>query len=227
MEDEYRLCSTCERHLYKVLREKKKMVLGSKFLDFIIKGAETLRKPHLDQIEHGRQEQRKQRLRKLINILALVNVCCLLGGFSTLQEESFTHLLGKSLGHQIFLVASHIIAFFKVIGSYMDIIQKYPIVTKISLFSRTLFMMIMYSMGLKVNHFNFTSMLINFSPFALLCLSFMHNIVDSFRLSRFTGLLVVWSVLAGGLIDQTWTITPQMLMVSKRKKKKNIKLNSS
>lgn len=214
MENEYRLCSTCDRHLYKVLREKKKMVLGSKFLDFIIKGAETLKQPHLDQIEHAKQEQRKQRLRKLITILAFINLCCLLGAFSTLQEESFTQFLGKSLGHQVFLIASHLIAFIKVMGSYVDVIQKHSVVIKISLFLRTLFMMIMYSMGLKVTHYNFSSMFINFSPFALLCLSFMHNILDSFRLTRFTGLLVIWSVFAGGLVDQTWTFTPQILMVS-------------
>ncbi|XP_023300051.2 transmembrane protein 201 homolog [Lucilia cuprina] len=213
LEDQYRLCSTCDRHLNKVLREKKKMVLGSKFLDFIIKGAETLKQPHLNQIQHANQQKRKQRLRTLITVLTLINLSCLISSLPSLNKEHFTQILGESLGHQIFLITSHIIALTKVMGSYFATIKEHAVVTKISLFSRTLFMMIMYSLGLKVSHFNFSSLYISICPFAILALAFMHNVVDGFRLTRYTAMMVVWSLFAGGLIEENlFSLTPQLLM---------------
>lgn len=219
LEDQYRLCSTCDRHLNRVLREKKKMVLGSKFLDFIIKGAETLKQPHLTQIQHVNQEKKKQKLRTLIIILSLINIYCLTNSLPSLSKDHFRKLLGEYLGHQLFLIASHILALSKVMGSYLQVIKHHIVVTKFSLFARTLFMMIMYSMGLKVNHLNFCSLFISLFPFAVLVFSFMHNFVDGFRLTRFTALLVIWSLFAGGLNVESWTtLTPQMLTVRMRSK---------
>lgn len=215
LEEQYRLCSTCDRHLNKVLREKKKMVLGSKFLDFILRGAETLKQPHLNQIQHANQQKKKQRLRTLIIIISFINLCCLLTSSPSLSKDNFIKFLGESLGHQVFLIASHIIALTKVLGSYFDAIKQHSVVIKISLFSRTLFMMIMYSMGLKVTHLNFSSLYVSLCPFAVLALAFLHNVVDGFCLSRYTGMMVIWSLYAGGLIEENWlTLTPMKLMVS-------------
>ncbi|XP_073830467.1 uncharacterized protein [Musca autumnalis] len=214
LEKQYGLCSTCDRHLNKVLREKKKMVLGSKFLDFIIKGAETLKQPHLTKIEHAIQETRKQKLRTCIIILTIVNICCLFSSMhsSSLKREDVVNILGESMGQPIFLLASHFIAFAKVLASYWDALKQFNIIVKISLFSKTIFMMLMYSMGLKVNHLNFATLFVGAYPFALLGLCFVHNIVNSFRLTRFTALLVIWSVFAGGLADQGLSLSPQFLM---------------
>lgn len=220
LEKQYGLCSTCDRHLNKVLREKKKMVLGSKFLDFIIKGAETLKQPHLTKIEHAIQQTRKQKLRTCIIVLTLFNICCLFSSMpsSTLKREQITNILGESVGQPIFLLASHFIAFTKVLATYWDAIKQLNIIMKISLFSKTIFMMLMYSMGLKVNQLNFSTLFVGAYPFALLGLCFVHNIVDSFRLTRYTALLVIWSIFAGGLADQELSLSPQVLMVSQRSK---------
>ncbi|XP_061393793.1 uncharacterized protein LOC133329321 [Musca vetustissima] len=218
LEKQYGLCSTCDRHLNKVLREKKKMVLGSKFLDFIIKGAENMKKPHLTKIEHAIQQTRKQKLRTCIIVLTFLNICCLFsslhssGSSTTLKREHVTNILGESLGKPIFLVASHIIALTKVLASYWDVVKQFNIIVKISLFSKTIFMMLMYSMGLKVNNLNFSTLFVGAYPFALLALCFVHNIVDSFRLTRYTVLLVIWSIFAGGLVDQGLSLSPQFLM---------------
>ncbi|XP_005181539.2 uncharacterized protein LOC101889001 isoform X1 [Musca domestica] len=214
LEKQYGLCSTCDRHLNKVLREKKKMVLGSKFLDFIIKGAETLKQPHLTKIEHAIQQTRKQKLRTCIIVLTLFNICCLFSSMpsSTLKREQITNILGESVGQPIFLLASHFIAFTKVLATYWDAIKQLNIIMKISLFSKTIFMMLMYSMGLKVNQLNFSTLFVGAYPFALLGLCFVHNIVDSFRLTRYTALLVIWSIFAGGLADQELSLSPQVLM---------------
>ncbi|XP_059223866.1 transmembrane protein 201 homolog [Stomoxys calcitrans] len=215
LEEQYRLCSTCDRHLNRVLREKKKMVLGSKFLDFIIKGAETLKQPHLNQIEHAIQQTRKQRIRTCITLLTAVNICCLFSSLpGTLKREHLTNLLGDRMGEPIFLLASHIIALFKVFGSYFEVIRQHEFVMKMTLFSRTIFMMLMYSLGLKVHHLSFTSLFVSAYPFVLLALAFLHNVVDGFHLSRHTSLVVIWSLFAGGFIDaKFFMVQPEVLML--------------
>lgn len=191
------------------------MVLGSKFLDFIIKGAETLKQPHLNQIEYAIQQTRKQRLRTCIIIMTAMNVCCLFSSLpATLKKEHVTDILGDAVGQPIFVVTSHILTFVKVVGSYCDVIRQQEFVVKMSLFSRTIFMMLMYSMGLKVNHFSFPSLFVAAYPFALLALAFLYKVIDGFRLTRFTSLLVIWSIFAGGLLEQQqWSLSPQVLMV--------------
>lgn len=191
------------------------MVLGSKFLDFIIKGAEHLKQPHLSQIEHAIQERRKQRLRKLIGLIAVVNALCLFSVMPTLKKEHVTQVLGDSVGQPIFIATSHIIALAKVLGSYFNAISDHEFVVKLCLFSRTIFMMLMYSMGLKVNHISFAAWFVSVCPLALLSLAFLHNVLDGFRLTRYTGMVVIWSLFAGGLIDPMWCCSPQVLMVSK------------
>lgn len=215
LEQQYRLCTTCDRHLNKVLREKKKMVLGSKFLDFIIKGAENLKQPHLNAILHAQQQLKKKKLRILIIAFTVINIVCIMGTVSpTLNKEHFTSALGDAMGKQLFVLTSHVMAFVKVVSTYLSQIKQYEIIVKISLFLRTISMMGMYSMGLKVTSFTFYGFYTSFYPFAILFLAFIHNIVDSFKLTRYTFMMALWSLFAGRLVDQEWTLSPQVLMVS-------------
>ncbi|XP_075155365.1 uncharacterized protein LOC142228744 [Haematobia irritans] len=213
LEVQYRLCSTCDRHLNKVLREKKKMVLGSKFLDFIIKGADTFKQPQLKHIDHVMQQKRKQKIRHCILVLTSINMFCLLNTMPiTLKKEHIIDVLGDRLGGPIFLLFSHILALAKVFGSYFQMIGQHEFLMKVTLFSRTIFMMLMYSLGLKVNHLNFTSLFVNAYPFIVLTLAFIHNITDNFHLSRHTSLLIIWSIFAGGFADRVLVASPEILM---------------
>uniref|UniRef100_A0A1A9W6D9 Ima1 N-terminal domain-containing protein n=1 Tax=Glossina brevipalpis TaxID=37001 RepID=A0A1A9W6D9_9MUSC len=202
LEDQYRLCATCDRHLKKVLHEKKKMVLGSKFFDFIIKGAETLRQPHLNQIRYMKRQLWKQRCHILIAMFTALNTVCLTVSLPSINKEHITYLIGNSAGHYIFTFISHIIALKRVLVAYFQLFCDHHMALKIILFCRTLFMMIMYSMGLRVTNFSMGSMYTSICPFGVIMLAFMHNMMDGFRLTRYTFLLALWSVLAAGLVEQ-------------------------
>jgi len=69
LEKQFRLCSSCERHVNKVLHEKKKMVLSSKFLNYIIKGASLLKQPHFNRLATAQKQYKLQRYRALMTKL--------------------------------------------------------------------------------------------------------------------------------------------------------------
>ncbi|XP_055842697.1 uncharacterized protein LOC129909645, partial [Episyrphus balteatus] len=204
LEEQYRLCTTCDRHLKRVLREKKKMVLGSKFLDFIIKGAEKFKQPHFARIKNAQKTKMKRKISIYIAVLALVNTICILRGLPDLTKEHLTFIFGDRIGHFSFLMISHVLALMKVFASYSEILTNHPMVLKVGLFLRTITMMVLYSMGMKlpqVATLNMTSFLMLASPFLMLTFAFLHNFVDGFKLSRFTFMLTLWSLFAGGILD--------------------------
>lgn len=216
LEQQYRLCSTCERHLGKVLHQKKKMVLGSKFLDFIIKGAETLKQPHFSQVRHVQRQHWKRRLSLHITLLTIVNLFCLCCMLPTLTREHLTSILGERVGEQLFIVISHVLALCRVLTAYLTQIGAHPLFEKCKLFSRTIFMMLMYSLGLKmpqITRINFFSLYVLAYPFALLGISFGYKIFDGFKLTRFTFLLALWSGFAGGLMEEQLHFSPNTLML--------------
>ncbi|XP_055913519.1 uncharacterized protein LOC129947110 [Eupeodes corollae] len=205
LEEQYRLCTTCDRHLKRVLREKKKMVLGSKFLDFIIKGAEKFKQPHFARIKNAQKSKLKQKISIYLTLLAFINIICILRGLPALNKEHLTWVFGERIGHYSFLMISHILTLIKVLASYSEKLTNHPMVHKLGLFMRTIAMMVLYSMGMKVPQvvtLNMTSFLMLAAPFLMLGFSFLHNFVDGFRLSRFTFMLTLWSLCAGGILDQ-------------------------
>lgn len=204
LEEQYRLCTTCDRHLKRVLREKKKMVLGSKFLDFIIKGAEKFKQPHFARIRNAQKTKLKRKMSFLITIIALVNVLCTIRGLPDLNKDHLKFIFGDRLGHYSFLIISHVLALIKVLASYSEILTNHPMAIKLGLFIKTLAMMMLYSMGMKlpqVAALNMTSFLMLATPFLILIFAFSHNFVDGFKLSRFTFMLTLWSLCAGGILD--------------------------
>ncbi|XP_014102479.2 uncharacterized protein [Bactrocera oleae] len=216
LEQQYRLCGTCERHLGKVLHEKKKMVLGSKFLDFIIKGAETLKQPHFSHVRHVQRQHWKRRLSLHITLLTIVNLFCLCCMLPTLTREHLTSVLGERVGEQLFLAISHVLALCRVLTAYLTQIGAHPLLEKYKLFSRTIFMMLMYSLGLKmplISRINFFSLYVLVYPFVLLGISFGYKMIDGFKLTRFTFLLALWSAFAGGLIEEQLHFPSNTLML--------------
>lgn len=216
LEQQYRLCGTCERHLGKVLHEKKKMVLGSKFLDFIIKGAETLKQPHFSQVRHLQRQHWKRRLSLHITLLTVVNLYCLCCMLPTMTRERLISVLGERVGEQLFFAFSHVFALCRVLTTYLSQISAHPLLEKCKLFSRTIFMMLMYSLGLKmpqITRFSFFSLYVLAYPFALLGISFCYKMFDGFKLTRFTFLLALWSAFAGGLVEEQLPFPPSTLML--------------
>ncbi|XP_020713959.1 uncharacterized protein LOC101458620 isoform X2 [Ceratitis capitata] len=217
LEEQYRLCRSCEQHLGKVLHEKKKMVLGSKFLDFIIKGAESLKQPHFRQVRHVQRQHWKRRLSLHITLLTIVNLFCLCYMLPTLSREHLEAVLGDRVGKQLFLGLSHVLALLRMLNTYISHICTHPVLEKCKLFGRTIFMMLLYSLGLKMPQMariNFNSLYVLTYPFAMLAMCFGYKIMDGFKLTRFTFLLALWSVFAGGLIEEKLYFSTNILMLS-------------
>ncbi|XP_067639895.1 uncharacterized protein [Eurosta solidaginis] len=216
LEEQYRLCGTCERHLRKVLHEKKKIVLGSKFLDFIIKGAETLKQPHFNHIRQVQRQLWKRRLSLHITILTIINLICLCYMLPTLKREHITTVLGDRFGEQLFFAMSHVLALARVFTTYISEISAYPLLEKLKLFIRTIFMMLLYSLGLKfpkIARINFSALYVLVYPFTLLVMTFGYKLIDGFKLTRFTFLLALWSAFAGGLIEEQLYFPPNVLLL--------------
>ncbi|XP_030386529.1 uncharacterized protein LOC115633265 [Scaptodrosophila lebanonensis] len=201
LEKQFRLCGSCESHVKRVLREKKKMVLGSKFLNFIIKGAELLKQPHFNRLAKAQQQRKLRLFRQSMTLLTVVNIFCLLCGLPHTTREQFASILGGTLANPIFIGYSHFLAFVRVLLSYAGTALDYDATNKLLAYSRTFAKMLLYSLGLtqpQVQNATFSSCFVNIYPYVMLALSFLHNITDRLRFSRFTLLLVLWSIYANG-----------------------------
>ncbi|KAH8294562.1 hypothetical protein KR044_007005, partial [Drosophila immigrans] len=200
LEQQFRLCGSCERHVNKVLHEKKKMVLGSKFLNFIIKGAALLKQPHFNRLARVQQQQRLQRYQLLMTLLTLLNVCCLLCSLPAASREQFHWLLGETLGNALFIGYSHALTLFRVtLETAGNALEEQALIARMLLFGRTLAKLLLYSLGLN-QLTTFSSCYSSVYPYAMLALSFLHNIADGLKFTRFTLLLVLWSVYAQGTL---------------------------
>ncbi|KAH8380796.1 hypothetical protein KR009_000056 [Drosophila setifemur] len=202
LEQQYRLCSSCERHVSKVLLEKKKMVLSSKFLNFIIKGAALLKQPHFNRLANAQRQRKLQRIRRLMTILTVVNIVCLLCRLPHATSQQFTFVLGDFLGSSLFYAYSHVLTLIRVLTSGVGIILELrESSAKVLLYARTFGKLLLYSMGLskqQVQQATFASCFIALYPFAMLALSFLHKINDALRITRFTIMLLLWSAYAMG-----------------------------
>nr|XP_016928389.1 uncharacterized protein LOC108008965 [Drosophila suzukii] len=202
LEKQFRLCSSCERHVNKVLHEKKKMVLSSKFLNYIIKGASLLKQPHFNRLATAQKQYKLQRYRALMTILTVVNIICLLCRLPHGTAHQFTTFLGKFVGLGLFYAYSHVLAFIRVLTSAVGIfLEQQETTAKLLLYCRTFGKLLLYSVGLshqQVQQATFASCFIGVYPYAMLALSFLHKINDGLKFTRFTIALLLWSVYATG-----------------------------
>ncbi|XP_017051284.1 uncharacterized protein LOC108094936 [Drosophila ficusphila] len=203
LEKQFRLCSSCERHVNKVLHEKKKMVLSSKFLNYIIKGASLLKQPHFNRLASAQKQQKLHRYRVLMTIVTVINILCLLCRLPNGTATQFTTYLGEILGLALFYTYSHVLAFIRVVTSGVGIfLEQRETTAKVLLYGRTFGKLLLYSVGLsqqQVQQATFASCFISTYPYAMLALSFLHKINDGLKFTRFTIVLLLWSVYATGI----------------------------
>lgn len=222
MEQQFRLCGSCERHVNKVLHEKKKMVLGSKFLNFIIKGAALLKQPHFNRLARVQRQRRLRRYQLLMMLLTILNVLCLLCSVPAATRTQFSSLLGETLGHGLFFVYSHALTLLRVLADYAgNLLAEQPLVARLKLFGGTFSKLLLYSLGLtqmQAQQATLSSCFTSLYPYAMLGLSFLHNISDGLKFTRFTLLLVLWSIYAKGSLLLFEAIDGITFLVSKIKK---------
>ncbi|XP_043070801.1 uncharacterized protein LOC6571201 [Drosophila grimshawi] len=194
LEQRYRLCSSCERHVNQVLHEKKKMVLGSKLLNFIMKGAALLKQPYFEKLARVQQQRRIARYQLWMTLLTWLNVVCLLSSLPVATRDQFNSLLGISLAHPLYFIYSHALTLLRVLIDFIGNLLTEPVyMAKLSLYVSTFGKLVLYSLGIG-QHATFSSCYISLYPYAMWALSFICNISDGFRFTRFTLLLVLWSV---------------------------------
>lgn len=203
LEKQFRLCSSCERHVNKVLHEKKKMVLSSKFLNYIIKGASLLKQPHFNRLAAAQKQFKLQRYRTLMTILTVVNILCLLCRLPNATSIQFTTYLGKFIGLTLFYAYSHVLALIRVVTSSVGIfLEQREMIAKLLLYGRTFGKLLLYSLGIgqqQVQQATFASCFIGIYPYAMLALCFLHTIYDGLKFTRFTIALLLWSGYAMGI----------------------------
>ncbi|XP_064538518.1 uncharacterized protein LOC135428453 [Drosophila montana] len=201
LEQRYRLCGSCERHVNKVLHEKKKMVLGSKFLNFIMKGAALLKQPHFQRLARAQQQRRLARYQRLMKWLTLVNILCLVCSLPTATPEQFSSMLGI-LAKPFFFVYSHALTMLHLLIDYAgELVREQPLAAKLLLFANILGKLMVYSVGMnhtQAGQATFSVCYTSVYPYAMLGLSFISNLIYGFKLTRYTVLLVLWSIYAKG-----------------------------
>ncbi|KAH8385215.1 hypothetical protein KR200_008042, partial [Drosophila serrata] len=204
LEQQYRLCSTCERHVNGVLHEKKKMVLGSKFLNFVIKGAALLKQPYINRLATAQRQQKLQRYRHVLLVLTIVNILCLICRMPQATSEQFTNILGQTIGSALFHAYSHVLTLVRVLvsGVIGSLVEKQDVTAKLMLYLSTFGKLLLYSVGLshqQAQQATFASCFISSYPYAMLALSFLHKINDGLKFTRFTVILLLWSAYARGI----------------------------
>lgn len=188
----------------KVLHEKKKMVLGSKFLNFIIKGAALLKQPYINRLATVQRQRKLQRFRHVMTILTGINILCLLCRLPLATSEQFTNILGQSLGSALFYLYSHLLTLLRVLGSAVmgTLAEQRDLTAKLVLYLSTFGKLLLYSVGLshqQAQQATFASCFISIYPYAMLALSFLHKINDGLKFTRFTIILLLWSAYAKGI----------------------------
>ncbi|XP_022211781.2 uncharacterized protein LOC111067062 [Drosophila obscura] len=205
LEHQFRLCSSCERHVNKVLREKKKMVLNPKILNFLIKGAALLKQPHFNRLASAQRQQKLHRYQLWMALLTVGNILCLLCSMPPATREQFHTILGEHLGSALFYLYSHVVALLCVtadaVGGMLE--QRAAVApAKLLLYARTFGKLLLYSCGLsqqQVQQATFSSCFTGIYPYAMLALSLCHKLCNGLRLTRFTLILLLWSNYAMGI----------------------------
>ncbi|KAH8287648.1 hypothetical protein KR054_011182, partial [Drosophila jambulina] len=204
LEQQFRLCSTCERHVNGVLHEKKKMVLGSKFLNFVIKGAALLKQPYINRLASAQRQQKLQRYRHIMLFLSALNIVCLICRLPLATSEQFTSILGQSTGSALFYVYSHVLTLVRVLvsGVVRTLAEQRDVTGKLLLYLSTFGKLLLYSVGLshqQAQQATFASCFVSIYPYAMLALCFLHKVNDGLKFTRFTAILLLWSAYAKGI----------------------------
>ncbi|KAH8345155.1 hypothetical protein KR059_007051, partial [Drosophila kikkawai] len=204
LEQQFRLCRTCERHVNGVLHEKKKMVLGSKFLNFVIKGAALLKQPYIHRLASAQRQHKLQRYRLVMLILTFINILCLICRMPLATSEQFTKILGQTFGSALFYAYSHVLTLVRVLVSSLmgNLAEERDVTAKLRLYLSTFGKLLLFSVGLsqqQVQQATFASCFISIYPYAMLGLGFLHKINDGLKLTRFTVILLLWSAYAKGI----------------------------
>lgn len=191
------------------------MVLGSKFLEFIIKRAEIFKTPHL-QFAKNQQKQRLKRLfTNLLITLTITSMIAAIKQISTLDKENVTSYLPEPIGSWLFVVLSHTLTIFKIITNLLEPITSISVVQKISLFFKTIALMTMYSLGLRtqqVSDIDASTIILMGVPFLATFLSIVCVSLDGFRINRRLLILMMWSCSAAGLMDNA-VVSQELQMV--------------
>lgn len=191
------------------------MVLGSKFLEFIIKRAEIFKTPHL-QFAKNQQKQRMKRLfTNLLITLTIINILVAIKQISKLDKDIITTYLPDPVGSWLFVILSHTLTIFKIIANLLEPITSNSVVQKISLFFKTLAFMTMYSVGLRtqqVSDIDMSTILLMGLPFLATFFSLVCVILDGFRINRRILILMIWSCSAAGLFERV-SVSQELQMV--------------
>ncbi|CAD7001502.1 unnamed protein product [Ceratitis capitata] len=126
------------------------MVLVSKNFDFIIKGAESLKQSHFRQVRNVQRQHWKRRLSLHITLLTIVNLFCVCYMLPALTREHLEVVLGDRVVEQLFLVLSHVLALLRMLNTYISHICTHPVLEKCKLFGRTIYIILLHSLGLKM-----------------------------------------------------------------------------
>ncbi|BFG01407.1 uncharacterized protein DMAD_01165 [Drosophila madeirensis] len=202
LEQQFRLCSSCERHAKKVLHEKNKMVISSKILNFLIKGAAVLKQPHFNRLASAQRQQKLHRYQQCMALLTVGNILCLVCSLPPATRQQFHSVLGEHIGSALFYLYSHVWALLRVTADAVDgmLEQRATVASaKLLLYARTFGKLLLYSGGLsqqQLQQATFSSCFIGLYPYAMLALSFCHKLTNGLRLTRFTLILLLWSVYA-------------------------------
>ncbi|KAH8300835.1 hypothetical protein KR018_012597, partial [Drosophila ironensis] len=197
LEEQFRLCSSCERHVNKVLHEKKKMVLGSKFLNFLMKGAALLKEPHFHRLATAQRLRRLRNYRLVMKLLTLANIVFLFCCLPVVTAEQFEELFGYVLGTALFHAYSHFLALIRVMVELVSHgLDRSSTVDKMLMYGRTFGKLVLYSIGLslpQVQQATLATCYTNMYPYAMLLLSFLYKISDGLKFTRYTVILLLWS----------------------------------
>lgn len=186
------------------------MVLGLKFLDFIMKGTaintNRLQRTvssvlNLKNIPYYRW---KQRIRVYIIILTIINMFLTSSALPAFTREDVTRFLGEFVGGYLFIYGCHILAFWRALISCLTVVMNNVVSLKLFLFIRTVFLMLLFSIGIRLPETSFYNIFLDYiCPYIMLALSFFHNACNGFRFGCHTILLAVWSVYAGQYYNTT------------------------
>lgn len=178
------------------------MVLGAKLLNFIIKGAALLKQPHYERLAHAQKQRCLMRYQLWMKLMTMVNIVCLLCTLPTATPEQFTELLGNILAKPAYFVYTHALTMLHLTIAYAsEWLAAQAFLSKLWMFAAVVGKLVFYTVGTPqslADEVTFNSCYTSFYPYAMLVISLISNLVSGFKLTRYTALLVLWSIYAKG-----------------------------
>lgn len=180
------------------------MVLGAKLLNFIMKGAALLKQPYYERLARAQKQRYLMRYQLWMKLLTIVNIVCLLCMLPTATPEQFTGMMGKILAKPTYFVYSHALTMLHLAIAYAsEWLAEQALLSKFWMFATVVGKLLTRSVGMsqsQAGEITFNSCYTSFYPYAMLVISLISNIVSGFKLTRYTALLVLWSIYAKGSV---------------------------